>query len=128
MIRMPALENLDFIERAMLLHQLFPSEIPALLQYVEDISRSVARDMKASEWDHGNIPFTMWISLAQNTSDNIVSYKGILEKDSSAFALQLFDGYKAIFAAHCIRLYADTEQRLHKKFTMMVQVLFGHEA
>lgn len=121
------LEKLDFIDRATLLHQLFPSEIPSLLQYVKLLSSTVISDLKEAEWHNSNIPFDFWVSLAQDIYDLVKGHEEELSLNSKRFALLLFDGYKAVFTANCFRLYIDTQQLPNKKFAMIVQVLFGYE-
>lgn len=65
---MKTLDNLNNVEKARLLHELFPDEIPAILEYVKSLSITIEeeREMLNSKWDNQLFSFPFWLSLAKD--------------------------------------------------------------
>lgn len=82
---MKPLEQLTNIEKARLLHQLFPEEIPALLLYIEGVSQGI-RDREPQEraaWTNGICSFDCWLSLISDSQRSIRHYGNRLHNNSS---------------------------------------------
>lgn len=124
---MKPLESLNNVERAKLLHALFPAEIPAFLKYVTGMSMTIEEEQETikTKWDNQLFAFDFWLSLAREAEKKIKQYGSKLEKSNSLFADQLFDGYTAMYLSHC--LYQYTQQRKHTnvKFSSAVELLFS---
>jgi len=124
---MKPLEQLINVEKANLLHQLFPSEIPVLLQFVQGMCVTIKeRETEQREqWDNGFLSFDFWLSLVNETERLIKRYGNKLHRSNRLFSDQLFDGYLAMYMAHCLIIY--TTQRVHPnaKFSKAVDLLFN---
>ncbi len=123
---MKPLDNLNNVERAKLLHELFPDEIPAILEYVKSLSITIGdeKEMLNSKWDNQLFPFAFWLSLAKVAKKKIDHYGVKLHKSSRLFADQLFDGYAALYLIHCLIQLTSQLEHHNKKFVKAVELLF----
>ncbi|RKR80669.1 hypothetical protein BDD43_0801 [Mucilaginibacter gracilis] len=123
---MKPLENLNNVERAKLLHGLFPAEIPALLKYITGMSQTIAEEQEQikATWQHPLIAVNLWLSLAAEAERKISQYGDKLKKSSSLFADQLFDGYAAVYLVHCLIQYTTERKLNNQKFSKAVNLLF----
>lgn len=124
---MKPLEQLVNVEKARLLHQLFPDEIPAFLQYMQGVCENIREQepQQRRQWDNGLFSFDFWMSLVTGAEKKLMQYNGRLHKRSSLFADQLFDGYMAVYTVHCLTLYTQTKNHPNRKFTLAVDLLFN---
>ncbi|MBW7891981.1 MAG: hypothetical protein H3C48_13370 [Chitinophagaceae bacterium] len=124
---MKPLAELINVEKARLLHQLFPGEIPAFLQYVQGVGASVLEHEteQRQTWDNGLFSFDFWLSLIREADSKIKRYGKRLHTGSKLFADQLFDGYLAFYMVHCLMLYTQTRQHPNRKFAIAVDLLFN---
>ena len=101
---MKPLEQLNNVERAKLLHGLFPSEIPAFLKYVTGMGMTIEEEQETlkTKWENQLFAFDFWLTLARQADRKVKQYGVKLEKSSSLFADQLFDGYSALYLSHCL--------------------------
>jgi len=124
---MKPLEQLINVEKANLLHQLFPSEIPALLQFVQGMCETITEHetQQRENWNNGLFSFKFWLSLVNETERLIKKHGNKLHHSSRLFSDQLFDGYLAAYMTHCLVIY--TTQRVHPnaKFSKAVDLLFN---
>lgn len=123
---MKPLEQLINVEKARLLHQLFPREIPALLAYTSDLCATLQEEeqLLRSQWDNGLFTADAWLSFVQEVGSRINKYGRRLHTQSKLFADQLFDGYPALFMVHSLTLYTTTKQHDNHKFVQAVDLLF----
>jgi hypothetical protein len=123
---MKPLDNLNNVERAKLLHELFPDEISAVLKYVKSLSITIEeeKEMLMSKWDNQLFSFAFWLSLAKDAEKKIDQYGEKLHKSSRLFADQLFDGYRALYLSHCLTQLISHQQHQNRKFTKAVELLF----
>ena len=123
---MKPLDNLNNVERAKLLHELFPNEVPAILKYVKSLSiiTEEEKEMLNSKWDNQLFSFSFWLSLAKNAQKKIDQYGEKLHKSSRLFAHQLFDGNAALCLAHCLIQFTSQQKHQNKKFAKAVELLF----
>jgi len=125
---MKPLESLNNVDKAKLLHGLFPAEIPDLLQFVSGMSLTIneEQDRQRSSWGENQLfGFDFWLTLTQQAERTIKKYGKGLEKSSSLFADQLFDGYNAVYMVHCLVIYTTVRQHTNAKFTQAVDLLFN---
>ena len=124
---MKTIGQLTNAEKAKLLHELFPAEMPDFIRYAAGICSSIKEDEQThrAKWDNGLFDFDFWLSLANDTEKKIKQYGNKLNNNSRLFSDQLFEGYAAIFMAHCLIVYTTTRQHPNKKFTLAVELLFA---
>ena len=124
---MKPLEQLNNVERAKLLHGLFPSEIPAFLKYVTGMSMTIDEEQETlkTKWENQLFAFDFWLTLARQTDRKITQYGIKLEKSSGLFADQLFDGYSALYLSHCLCQYTKERKHPNQKFASAVELLFS---
>ncbi len=124
---MKPLEELTNVEKARLLHQLFPEEIPALLQYIEGVSQSIQEraPQERAAWTNGSFSFDCWLSLISDSQRSIRHYGNRLHSNSRLFADQLFDGYLAVYMVHCLTLYIRIRKHPRQKFVAAIDLLFA---
>lgn len=122
---MKALMNLTGAEKARLLHDLFPLEIPSLL---EDIAK-FCEDFKAdkekyrAQWNSGFMSFDYWQGLADETAVILKKHSPFMKKSSRVFAEQLYFTYTSLFVTDRIIRYAEHHSK-DEKFKLVVQALF----
>ncbi|WP_423147034.1 hypothetical protein [Rubrolithibacter danxiaensis] len=124
---MKPLNNLTNIEKAKLLHDLFPEEIPSLLAFVCNMSITVKEQEQQhrERWENGLFGFDFWLSLLTEVDSKINKYANKLNNRSLLFAEQLFNGYLAMYMVHCLTVYTTNRQHTNKKFTQAVDLLFN---
>jgi hypothetical protein len=124
---MKAIEKLTNVEKAKLLHQLFPGEIVAFLDFVQDMCDTVQEEEKTQglKWDDGLITFDFWLSLVNQIDRLLKKYSRKQFNSEHLFADQLFDGYLAMYMVHCLIIYTTTRILPNSKFTKAVDLLFN---
>ncbi|OJW80313.1 MAG: hypothetical protein BGO69_05645 [Bacteroidetes bacterium 46-16] len=124
---MKPLENLINVEKARLLHELFPQEIPALLEYVNGMCLTIQEDEQSTrnQWENGLLTVESWLSFVEEIRNKIERYGKRMHKQSRLFADQLFDGYVAIYMVHCMTLYTTIRNHPNHKFSLAIDLLFN---
>ncbi|MCJ8208128.1 hypothetical protein MUY27_00315 [Mucilaginibacter sp. RS28] len=123
---MKPLHELVNIEKARLLHELFPQEMPQFLEYTLSVSEYVQQDEEKlrQQWQVQFFTLEAWISLARNIESKIKKFSTQYQKSSKVFSEQLFDFPQAAFMTHCLGLYTSTQQLGNRKFTLAADLLF----
>lgn len=124
---MKPLKDLNNVERARLLHSLFPAEIPAFLAFTLNLCAATQENEKdmRQRWDNPIISFNQWLTLVQNVEAAIKKYGPNSFKSRYLFSDQLFDGYNALYLSHCLHQYISRMNQEDRKFAAMVQILFS---
>ncbi len=124
---MKPLEDLINVEKARLLHELFPQEIPALLEYTNSMCFTILKDEQAirNQWENGLITIEAWLSFVEEVRNKIGKYGKRLHTQSRLFACQLFDGYTALYMVHCMLLYTTIRKHGNHKFVLAIDLLFN---
>ncbi len=124
---MKPLEELLNTEKGRLLFDLFPQEIPAVLQYVNNLSLTIIEEKEIirTHWQEGLISFDLWLDLAVQAEHIINKYGRQLEQSSSLFSDQLFDSYLAAFMVHCLIQFTTISKHPNRKFCLAVDLLFN---
>ena len=124
---MKPLENLINVDKARLLHELFPKEIPALLEYINSMCLSIQDDeqLTRNQWENGLLTVEAWLSFVAEARSKINKYGKRLHTQSRLFADQLFDGYTALYMVHCMTLYTTTRKHNNRKFMLAIDLLFN---
>ena len=124
---MKALNQLNNPQKAKLLHQLFPGEMPALIDFVQGMCEAVKenQDLNRAKWNNDLFSFDFWLGLSGNVHAASEKYGVKLQNNSNLFADQLFDDYLAYFTIHCIVTYTAVRQHENSKFVKAVDLLFN---
>lgn len=127
---MKPIDKMNNVEKAHLLHQLFPEEIPAFVDYMKRVCETI-KEHEAEEQAKGKYSvstFEFWHDLVKDAERRIDRYGEQLHKRARLFADQLFDGQNALFARYCLELYVGTRKHENQTFTGLVRVLFRTDA
>lgn len=89
---MKPLIELSKIERATLLHQLFPYVIPAFIAYLQESIKKILADPNAfrNNWDCEAMPAQQWYEVAVVAKLHVFECYEELKKDANFFAERLF--------------------------------------
>lgn len=123
---MKPLHKMNSVEKAQLLHSLFPDEIPAFLDFVLGVGETIREHeaMEREKMGKGIITFDFWLHLLKEAEDNIRHYGVRLHRKAGLFASQLFNGHQALYTIYCLQLLVEDKQHPNPKFTEAVRLLF----
>jgi hypothetical protein len=123
---MQPLRMLTNVQKARLLHSLLIQEIPGFLGYLKELTETILTDREriTAEWKDQLFGVDFWFELAEQVKRVMAKYAKELNKSSSVFADQLFDGYTAIFTAHALTQYVALGRHTDPKFKPAVELLF----
>lgn len=123
---MKPLKDLNNVERARLLFDLFPDEIPKAVDFIANMALTILEEEEKNRegWTDGLLTFDFWLSLVKEVREVTKDYGARLHKRGSLFADQLFDGYLACFSCHCLNVYVTTQKHPNQKFAAMISILF----
>ena len=124
---MKSLEQLTNVDKAKLLHELFPAEMPQLVDYYLGVSEYVREHVEelSKKWDNPLMTLDAWVRLAEYVEQTIRKHGEKLHKSSRLFSDQLFGGYSALFTCHWTYQYITTQQKANRKFSLAVDILFN---
>lgn len=123
---MKCLKSLTNVERAKLLYDLLPEEMPALYERIEVISKMVvdrAEELRAT-WSNPILSANEWIMLATDMQNQLKQHTGKL-KTAKAYSEELFGGFLGMFSAHCVAQHAS--QTDNRKFQAAATLFFGYD-
>ncbi|RQO75777.1 hypothetical protein DBR43_03650 [Pedobacter sp. KBW06] len=122
---MKALQDLTNTEKARLLYDLFPAEIPLFLDDLTKVCEDlkVRKEAYLKEWECSFINFDYWFSLAENTADILKRQTFNMKKSSKVFSDQLFFMDTSFFVNDRIAKYADRRSK-NEKFKIAVNLLY----
>jgi hypothetical protein len=123
---MKPLNKLSNVERAKLLFELFPEEMPKFISFMTELTKAINEDpaqLKSKAIDQIHTT-EFWQELVNNAERSLTQYGNRLAKRSKLFSGQLFDGYAFIFGGYCLHQYISKHQGLDRKFRNAVLLLF----
>ncbi|WP_029275696.1 hypothetical protein [Pedobacter borealis] len=122
---MKSLSTLSGSEKARLLHELFPSEMPMLLEDIKMFCENFKhnKEVYRSQWGEGFMSFDYWQTLSEETAAILKKHTYNMVKSSRMFSDQLYFTYTSLFVTDRIIKYAEHRSR-DEKFKLIVQVLF----
>lgn len=122
---MKALKNLTNTEKARLLHDLFPEEMPLFLAHLQNVCNDFRenKEQYAKGWDSGFIGFDYWFSLSEETAGILKRHALNMSKSSKVFSDQLFFTYTCLFVNDRIIKYAD-HKSANDKFKIAVNLIY----
>jgi hypothetical protein len=122
---MRPLTQLNRIERAELLFQLFPEEITSLIEFSKELTQSIIDNpekMKTSLNLLHSTPF--WFELVNNAKRKFDAHDNRLAEISTLFSEQLFGDYDHIYASYCLHQFLLSEKCTNRKFRDAIMLLF----
>jgi len=122
---MKAIEDLTNTEKARLLHDLFPAEMPLFLAHLKNFCNDFRENKEryAKDWDSGFIGFDYWYSLTEETAGILKRHTYNMAKSSRVFSDQLFFTYTSLFVNDRIIKYAD-HKSMNEKFKIAVNLFY----
>ncbi|MBS1526298.1 MAG: hypothetical protein JST19_11655 [Bacteroidetes bacterium] len=124
---MKPLKTLNNSQKAKLLHELFPDEMPAVVDFLKGYSEAFKEheDMNRRAWKNPLFSFDFWLTLV-NWTDTILTNNGKrITNSASLFADQLFDGHTAMYVTDCLKTYITIRRHPNTKFVHAVNMLFA---
>jgi hypothetical protein len=123
---MQTLHNLNNVQRAKLLFDLLPADIPAFVDFTKSLAEQAKENSDAlrEKWQTPLLNVEMWIRLAQAVHEAIEKYGSKLFKSGRLFSDQLFDGYTALFSVHCLQQFVEHAELKEPRFKSAVALLF----
>jgi len=121
---MKPFDELNIIDKARLLHELFPDQIQALIEFMLQTANEIitAPEKVKDNWGGKQFSADGWIELAKDTDRRIVRNFDALIKIKQRFSDQLFDGYTAMFTLQSMQDYLNTCK--NSKFVEAIKFLF----
>lgn len=123
---MQTLDKLNNVERAKLLFDLLPADIPAFIDFTKSLAEQVTENPDAlrEKWQTPLLNVEMWVRLAQAVYEAIKKYGSKLSKSGRLFSDQLFDGYLALFSVHCLQQFVQYAELKERRFKTAVELFF----
>ncbi|UPK68015.1 hypothetical protein [Chitinophaga filiformis] len=125
---MKGLLGMTNIQRAKLLFDLFPDDTAAFVPYAAEMAEKIKKEreqLKGQGTDTALFPGTFWLELAEEISRRIRSSDGKLQKSSTQFSEQLFEGDRAFLTKHCLLQYSISDKVKNLRFRQGVDLLFA---
>lgn len=124
---MKTFQELKSTDKAKLLHQLFPQEIPVILEFIKGMCAAIKEDedRNRKNWDNAFITFDFWLELIEQAESVLSVYGTRLHTSGGLFAQHLFDGYISAFSIHCITIFIHVRQHHDQKFVKAADLLFN---
>lgn len=121
---MKPFDELTIIDKARLLHELFPDEIKGLIEFILQTANSLTIEPQKVKDNWGGKQFTAdgWLILAKDIDSRIVKNFDALIRNKQRFSDQLFDGYTALLTMQCMLDYREVCK--NSKFIQAMQFLF----
>lgn len=122
---MKALDNFQNVDKLKLLHELFPKEMPLLLDHIMEVCADFRehKEEYAKDWNNGFMPFDYWFSLSEQTAELIKKYRFNMVRSSRVFSDQLSYTYAVLFVNDRIIKYVESHSK-DEKFKQAVTLLF----
>lgn len=123
---MKALHQMNNLDRAYLLAQLFPEELQGLTEFIikeADIFTN-NRDQIINDWTEKHIAANLWFEFIANIKRACNRNGTRLYRNKKTFRDKLFDGYNALFTIHATILYTK-QDHCSREFKYAINMLFG---
>ncbi|OMP80101.1 hypothetical protein BW716_06305 [[Flexibacter] sp. ATCC 35208] len=115
------------IQKAKLLFDLFPEETIAFISFAAEVADKIKKErdtLRTAGGDSILFPAGFWVDLAEDLSKRIRSGDGKLQKSSTVFSEQLFDGDRAFLSKHCLLQYSSGDKLKNTAFRQGVELFF----
>lgn len=123
---MKELEKMSNVDKAELLHSLFPDEIPFVLDFIAEYSTQMIRefDIWSEHYDGHFITAEEWLEYTKTAREVIERYRGLMVIRKRVFADQLFDGMLSTYTNHCIAIYVTESKHKYPSFLHAAHMLY----
>jgi hypothetical protein len=123
---MKPLTELTQADKAKLLHDLFPQDVPALLKYLKGVCEAMQDNPQVYHQllDNRFASIDEWQSYTMDMNRRLEQYGNRFSTRSRLFGDQLFDGALTVFTLYCLKLYTQTVKHPNEKFTAAIKLLF----
>ena len=120
---MKSFKEMNGIDKAQLLHALFPEDVNHLLTFFEDSASMILNSpsLMPQDWNR-KIDLAAWQQEAATLQQKINRHREQMVKDSGYFAATLFKGYLDFFPLQCLRDY--TLITPNQKLADAIELLF----
>ncbi|MEP7129165.1 MAG: hypothetical protein ABI729_09870 [Chitinophagales bacterium] len=125
---MKPLDKLTIVEKAKLLHELFPVDIISFIVFAKYYALVFIRDkiQVKQNWSAQDIPtsFDYWQNLVTDAQKRIEKYEHRMSVQSNLFADQLFDGNTANYSIECLRRFAASDKCNNPNMSLAIHMFF----
>ncbi|WP_412468800.1 hypothetical protein [Pedobacter sp. KLB.chiD] len=124
---MKALQNMDNLDKGLLLAKLFPEELNNIVKAIKakcEYYQNNEIEIRAQWNEKGFCTADYWYSLVAHAQIAIEKNQSTIWKRPRRFADQLFDTYRSIFPIACLIEYAG-QQHCDYNFKLAINLLFG---
>jgi hypothetical protein len=113
-------------DRASLLHNLHPEEIPRLVSFSIEAAERILSEAGESRYKPDNLLHStrMWYNIVTRAKEILENSWRVLVTDSSEFGKQLFEGKSYLFAFYCLHHYIVEGRCKNKTFIKATEALF----
>ena len=123
---MKLIKNLLVEDRASLLHNMYPEEIPRLFEFAVERAELILSDpkgliMKSQDLMHST---NFWFDLVRNSKEKLDCSWNLMVADSNHFARNLFEGNNFLFSFYCLHHYIISGKCVNKPFIKATETLF----
>lgn len=126
---MKAFQNMDNLDKGLLLAKLFPEELHNIIREIEkkcEYFQTNETQVRENWAEKGFFNADYWYKLVSHSRNTIEKNRDNLWKRPRRFADQLFDTYYSIFPIYCLINYAEREH-CDKKLKLAIYLLFGSD-
>lgn len=126
---MKPLKEMNNVDKAQLLHLLFPDEILPFIDYVKQVCLTLQENEseKSDHPGHHGVDHNLWMLLINNTIFRINRHREQMLSKPRVFARYLYDGQNVMLMQYCFNLYTDVRRHKNQMFTDWVKLLFKTE-
>ncbi|MBC7485626.1 MAG: hypothetical protein H7282_02605 [Cytophagaceae bacterium] len=123
---MKPFKKLSNIEKARLLFELFPDEMPSLTLFIKVLTLSILDNPAILQNRPSDQLHTtqFWMELVADAKGVFKMYEKKLSKSSRLFSEKFFCGYNSIYAGFCLHQYLLSNDSMNKKLRTAIQLLF----
>lgn len=125
---MKNLQQMNNLDRAYLLANLFPDELRELTEFIKKEADlfQIKRELVYAQWNEGIIAVGFWYRLIANFELAYCKNGTRLYKNKRTFRDQLFDGYDALFTIHALIRYTEQDECC-TELRYAIYLLFGEQ-
>lgn len=118
--------KLSNVEKARLLFELFPDEMPSLTLFIKVMTHSILDNPAILQNTPSDQLHTteFWMELVADAKGVFKVYEKKLSKSSRLFSEKFFSGYNSIYAGFCLHQYLLSNDSMNKKLRTAIQLLF----